>query len=104
MSPQPCFEINFLGGPYDGRMRRVVCCPYELATPVALPVEHDRHGDSLSGEAESDALAIYQLKNHNGDWQYEYLWTTTEQALGLEATAGWQSDPSEACEPALLTC
>jgi hypothetical protein len=104
MSPQPCFEISFVGGPYDGRVRHVDCCPYELATPVALPVQHWRQMESLTGDATSDELAIYQLKNHNGDWQYDYLWTTTADALGLETTTGWDADSSELLEPAVLAC
>ena len=105
MSRQPCFEISFFGGPYDGRVRHVACCPYDLATPVALPVEHDRQMETMAGGNDADALAIYQLKNRNGDWQYDYLWTTTADALGLEANAGRDAESAtEISEAAALTC
>lgn len=102
MSALPGFEIAFRGGPLHGCLRHVECLPYELATPVAMPIPHTGDRRACTWEGDSQPVAIYQLKNDNGDWRYVYLWTTTAAALGVEQS--FESQPEGSLQAELETC
>ena len=102
MSALAGFEIAFHGGPLNGCLRHVDCLPYELATPVAMPIPRSTDRGSCTSEGDSQPVAIYQLKNDNGDWRYVYLWTTTAAALGVEQS--YQSEAEGLLETELETC
>ena len=100
MSRSARFVIRFFDGPYDGRVRRVSRVPYELARPIAVPLRNE----AKNGKA--DCMAIYQLKNDNGNWRYDYLRSATADVLGVEGPA--RRDDSydaalDACETAVMS-
>ena len=77
---QPHFSIRYVGGPLHGRTRNVDRPPHELATAVAMPVNRGPRDDFQPREQ----LAVYQLRNENGDWSYSHLHTASAEDLGVE--------------------
>jgi hypothetical protein len=83
MRYSPDIKLSFVGGPLNGRTRRVHRAPAELAAAIALPCES---GGRRRNQRRAGEMAIYQLKNDNGEWRYYHLQTTSEAELGVEET------------------
>ncbi len=82
----PHFSLRFVGGPLNGRRRNISGCPNELASRVAMPLPRNV-------SQPRNRLAVYQLRNENGDWSYRHLHTATNEELGVqthnEASDDW---------------
>ena len=61
-----CYEIEFVGGPYDGHRQVLTTPPGELAEIVALPVSRDifrlLHGETHGPVEPFTSVAVYQLE------------------------------------------
>ena len=73
---QPHFSICYIGGPWHGRERPIQGSPRGLAARVAMPVDHSARQE----------LAVYRLRNQNGDWSYCHEHTASVEELGVDAS------------------
>ena len=71
---QPRFSIRFVGGPWNGRQRQIQDSPHRLASHLAMPVDH----------APQQRLAVYRLRNSNGEWSYCHVHTASPEELGVD--------------------
>jgi hypothetical protein len=91
-------HLPLVGGPLDGRRRHVHRAPQELPVSIALPCTQDRRQARLPDDQE---LAVYQLRNDNGQWRYYHQQTATARQLGVEDEHPNEAAWSEEC-PALF--
>jgi hypothetical protein len=82
---QPRFAIRYVGGPFNGRQRQIQDSPHRLASPVAVPVD----------QALPQQLAVYRLRNDNGEWSYCHVHTASADELGVDSPRSerqWQEE------------
>ena len=75
------YEIEFIGGPFDGHRQTVSIPVASLADTVALPVSRNIFRllsgcNSVPGEA-ATSIAIYELEELHGQQRYYFLGATS---------------------------
>lgn len=97
MRRSPHFQLPLVGGPLDGQRRRVRQAPQELPASIALPCRDDRRRNASPGDR--DQLAVYHLKNDNGQWLYRHQLTASAAELGVEESRPDKPSWAELCPP-----
>lgn len=87
MSSHHLYQVEFVGGPYDGFL--VGCCfpPDDLAPVTILAVNQSIlrliEGEKPEPNVTPTSVAIYSLENRNGAWQYQHVFSTSVKALAV---------------------
>ena len=85
--PSAQYQIEFIGGPFDGHLQDISLAPGELAEMVLLPVNENMlrmvQGQHRGPKAVPTSVAMYSLEQHEGRWRYRYGWAASPDALQL---------------------
>lgn len=74
--PLPRYEIELVGGPYDGHRQHFVVRPQWLHVPLDQNMERFLAGDLTSLDAASATHeCVYQLRRTARGWQYQFVET-----------------------------
>jgi hypothetical protein len=88
--PNVSYEIEFIGGPYDG-YRQVLTTPLnELAEIVALPVSRDIvrlfDGEARGLGAPTTSVAVYQLEVSSNKCRHRFVGAASPMLPDTETT------------------
>lgn len=86
------WTLEFFGGPLDGYTYTASFPLSELVTTMAMPVNPNvvrmLNGRHDGRKAPATSVAIYELKQYDGGWRYEYLGAATTEQFQLETWVG----------------
>lgn len=70
------YSLEFCGGPYDGYSQQVSIPHANLLEMVSLPVNRNVlrviQGESPGPDSPTKSVAIYELRETDGQWRYHY--------------------------------
>ncbi|HEV3022916.1 MAG TPA: hypothetical protein VGX76_10625 [Pirellulales bacterium] len=85
----PCYEVEFIGGPFDGHRQPISIPPTALASMAAFPISrnifHLFDNEADEPAAPTTSLAIYELAVVEDQPRYHFLGAAAEALPFAEA-------------------
>jgi hypothetical protein len=87
--PNASYEIEFIGGPYDGYRQVLTTTRNELAEIVALPVSQGifrlLDGEARGPGAPTTSVAVYQLEGSGSRWRHRFVGAASPMLPDVQA-------------------